>query len=193
MKCNNIFFFSRMDGAPICNLLSQKVSISSTFYARILAPKNFKPKTQLCKSLVPKFCTKNVWVKCWWNWLKDILLLYSSVLRERRVVVISYSLRYDNLAEVNTNDEKAWMCAVVHVGYGEVQLIKKYFIIQSVSRIKINKARWLFLGRFWPLLNQAVFFEAAEEVLEISLSLKLYHHRESVKCSVHSVSQILAS
>jgi hypothetical protein len=53
-----------MDGAPICNLLSQK----------------------------------------------DILLLYSSVLRERRVVVISYSLRYDNLAEVKTNDEKADKC-----------------------------------------------------------------------------------
>jgi len=38
-------------------------------------------------------------------------------------------------------------------------------IIQSVSRIKINEARWLFLSRFWPLLNQASFLEAAGTVV----------------------------
>jgi len=40
-----------------------------TFWADILAPKNFKPKTQLCKFLAPKFCLQNVQIKCWRNWL----------------------------------------------------------------------------------------------------------------------------
>ncbi len=31
-------------------------------------------------------------------------------------------------------------------------------MLQSVSQIKINKARWLFLCQFWPLLNQQYFW-----------------------------------
>ena len=34
-------------------------------------------------------------------------------------------------------------------------------LLQSVSQIYINKARWLFLSQFWPHLNQASFSEAA--------------------------------
>jgi len=37
----------------------------------------------------------------------------------------------------------------------------------------MNEARWLFLGWIWPLLNQAVFLEAAWVVLKIGSSLKL--------------------
>ncbi len=36
--------------------------------------------------------------------------------------------------------------------------------------------RWLFLGRFWPLLNQALFLEAAGKVMKIRSSLKPNHH-----------------
>jgi hypothetical protein len=35
--------------------------------------------------------------------------------------------------------------------------------------------RWLFLGRFWPLLNRAIFLEAAGTVLKIVSSLKVNH------------------
>jgi len=41
-----------------------------------------------------------------------------------------------------------------------------------------NEARWLFLGQFWPLLNQALFLEGAVAVLKIGSSLKPNHHRE---------------
>jgi hypothetical protein len=37
----------------------------------------------------------------------------------------------------------------------------------------MNKTRRLFLDRFRPLLNQALFFEAAGAVLKIGSSLKL--------------------
>jgi len=43
--------------------------------------------------------------------------------------------------------------------------------LQSVSRILINDVRWLYLGQFWPLLNQAVFLEAARAVLKIGFNL----------------------
>ena len=45
-------------------------------------------------------------------------------------------------------------------------------IQQSVSRMKINEARWLFLIQFWPLLKQASFFEAAGTLSRIGSSLK---------------------
>ncbi len=38
------------------------------FFADILAPKNFKPKTQLCNFWHQNFVQKNVPIKCWWNW-----------------------------------------------------------------------------------------------------------------------------
>ncbi len=63
-------------------------SISSTFYMHVFHTKvflklfsSFKPKTQLCKILAPKFCTKNARLKRWWNWhlRKSIVLLSSSI------------------------------------------------------------------------------------------------------------------
>jgi hypothetical protein len=36
--------------------------------------------------------------------------------------------------------------------------------------------RWLFLSRLWPLLNRALFFEAAGAVSKIGSSLKSNHH-----------------
>jgi len=51
-------------------------------------------------------------------------------------------------------------------------------IVQSVSWIKINKAWYLFLGRFRQLLNRAVFLVAAGKVLKIGSILKPNHHRE---------------
>jgi len=47
-----------------------------------------------------------------------------------------------------------------------------------VSRIWNNEARWLFLSPFWPLLKQAKFFETAEAVMEIGLSLKTNRHNQ---------------
>ena len=44
-------------------------------------------------------------------------------------------------------------------------------LLQSVSRIKIRDARWLFLSRFWPLYKWAPFFKPAGAVGKISLSL----------------------
>jgi len=42
---------------------------------------------------------------------------------------------------------------------------EKNKIIQNVSQIEIYEARWLFLSQFWPLLNQALFLEAAVVVV----------------------------
>ncbi len=39
--------------------------------------------------------------------------------------------------------------------------------LQSVPRIYINKASCLFLSQFWPILNRALFLEAAGAVLKI--------------------------
>jgi len=50
--------------------------------------------------------------------------------------------------------------------------------MQSMSRIKINEARWLFLSLIWPLLNSASFLEAAEAVEKIGLSLKSNHRHQ---------------
>ncbi len=68
----------------IYNLLRLQVSISSTFYARFfcqyVGTKNYKAETfgfvilfQLCNFSSQKFCTKNMRVKCWWNWLLQVL------------------------------------------------------------------------------------------------------------------------
>ena len=51
---------------------------------------------------------------------------------------------------------------------------QKCFIVQSVSRIWINKAKWLFSSQFWPLLKQVSFFETAGAVVEISSTYKLW-------------------
>ncbi len=39
-------------------------------------------------------------------------------------------------------------------------------LLQSVSQISINKARWLFWGQFWPLLNRAEFLDADGDDIE---------------------------
>ncbi len=54
---------------------------------------------------------------------------------------------------------------------------KKARFLQSLSRIKISKAKWLVSSRFWLLLNWALFFEAAGAVMKIGLSLKPNHHK----------------
>ncbi len=54
--------------------------------------------------------------------------------------------------------------------------------IQSVSGIKINEARWLFMGQFWPLLNQSVFLEVAGAVFKIDSSLKVNHQIWEMLC-----------
>jgi len=46
-------------------------------------------------------------------------------------------------------------------------LCKMVNLLQSMSPIKIDKARWLYLGQFWPLLNWAVILDAAETVPKI--------------------------
>ena len=51
--------------------------------------------------------------------------------------------------------------------------------IQSVSPIQINEARWIFSSRFWPLLNQEPFFEAAGAVAKIYMRLKPNHHNQA--------------
>jgi len=58
-------------------------------------------------------------------------------------------------------------------------------LLQSVSRILINKVRWLFLGRFWPLLNQALFLELAGAVLKIGSSQKQNHHKKILLAQIH--------
>jgi len=59
-------------------------------------------------------------------------------------------------------------------------------VLQSVIRIFMNKAGRLFLGRFWPLLNQAVFMEAAGAVLKIEnqTTIGKFSLPKSVKRSV---------
>jgi len=51
-------------------------------------------------------------------------------------------------------------------------------IVQSVSRIKISNARWLFSSQIWQLLNLVLLFEAAGAVVKIGLGLKPNHHKE---------------
>jgi len=48
-----------------------------TFFADILAPKNFKPKTQLCDFWRQNFVQKNVCVKYWWKWLQKCFVHFS--------------------------------------------------------------------------------------------------------------------
>jgi len=55
---------------------------------------------------------------------------------------------------------------------------KKIYNTQSVPCIQITKGRWLFSSQFWPLLNQASFFEVAEAVLKIGWSPKSNHHEQ---------------
>jgi hypothetical protein len=43
-------------------------------------------------------------------------------------------------------------------------------------------ARWLFSSQFWPLLKQALFFEAAKAVAKIGSSLKSNYHRHILGC-----------
>jgi len=54
----------------------------------------------------------------------------------------------------------------------------KPLILQSVSRIQVNESSSLFSSWIWPLLNWAVFFEAAGQALKISSGLKSNHHWE---------------
>ncbi len=52
---------------------------------------------------------------------------------------------------------------------------------------RLTQARWLFLGRFWPLSNQAVFLEEAGAVLKIGSSLtRKFSLPKSVKRSVEN-------
>ncbi len=55
-------------------------SISPTFYehvcVNILAPKKFKPKMWVQKSLAQNLRTKKACIKCWWNWHQAGILLW---------------------------------------------------------------------------------------------------------------------
>ncbi len=54
-----------------------QVSISSTFYARLLCQyfctKKLQSQNVTREKLRKHFCTKNLCIKCWWNWLQKFM------------------------------------------------------------------------------------------------------------------------
>ena len=57
-----------------------------------------------------------------------------------------------------------------------------HFIIIQVNRVgqgfRLNKASWLFLSHFQPLLKQVVFLEAAGAAVKIACILKPNHQNQ---------------
>ncbi len=81
-----------------------------------------------------------------------------------------------NLKEVKLFFNKKWKILNILGDKVVLPLLRwwrpRYELLQRVSQIKTNKARWLFSNHFWPLLSWASFLEATEAVMKIGSSLK---------------------
>jgi len=116
---------------------------------------NGQRKRKIIISLIlPRFSLNPRYI-CW-AWLAD-----KSEIGPMFSIVTFPLLNYFILGEKN------WQKIVLHVFY---------VLPHTECDMDLDyKARWLFLGWFWLLLNQAVLLEAAGEVLKISLCLKPNH------------------
>ena len=71
------------------------------------------------------------------------------------------------------NERKAFRSVGDEEGRNWVWLYySKFLIVQGVSRIYTNVARWLFLSHFWPLLKWASIYEAAKKSLSPKIWVK---------------------
>jgi len=62
-----------------------------------------------------------------------------------------------------------------------ISLLSIFLSTECVTDLDLRR-ELLFLSWFWPLLNRALFLEAAGAVLKIGSSLKPNHHWENLAC-----------
>ncbi len=95
----------------------------------------------------------------------------------RQKVYTKELIFYLNITKSHLNKGHTYDKVIFVIDFLVENIFDNYLkVIQSVSRIQINKASYLFLSRFQLLFDRASFLEAGGAVLKIGSSMKPNNH-----------------